>query len=156
MMAKQWPDISQMTCLSWMVLCYASQRDSLAYLAWFTQWQLTNICCKPWTWLIKKRHSDKDRQANRQCVPLWANFCRRILRCCNAEEEISYVYRSAPANSWHLPNTPSTKKEKKEEKWWKQVAHTFMRERFLIAQSEQQTQDRFNNVSHTWIVSLTK
>lgn len=41
-------------------------------------------------------------------VPLWASFCRRILRRWRAEDEISYEYRSVPANSWHLPNTPST------------------------------------------------
>lgn len=97
-------------------LCYASQRDSLAYLACFTQWQSTSICCKPCTWLIKaaeQKEKDKDGRANRQYVPLWASFCRRILRRCRAEEEISYVCRSAPANSWHLPNTPSTEKEKR-------------------------------------------
>lgn len=50
----------------------------------------------------KKRKGKKKRG-----VPLWASFCRRILRRCRAEEETSYVYRSAAATSWHLPNTPS-------------------------------------------------
>lgn len=59
----------------------------------------------------QKKKKRKKKKLGR-FVPLWASFCRRILRRCKAEEEISYVYRSAPASSWHLPNTPSiTKKE---------------------------------------------
>lgn len=62
MMAKQWPDMSQMTCSSSMVLRYASQGDSLAYLACFTQWQLTSICCKRCTRLIKAAEQRKKKK----------------------------------------------------------------------------------------------
>lgn len=59
MMAKQWPNMSQMTCSSSMVLCYARQGDSSAYLACFTQWQLTSICCKRCTRLTKAAEQEK-------------------------------------------------------------------------------------------------
>lgn len=139
MMAKQW--------VKWPVLalwCCASQRDSLASLACFTQWQLTSNCCNSCTWLTQAAGQkirdtlNKDRQANGQSVPLCASFCMRILRRCTAEEEISYVYRSAPPNSWHLPNTPSTEKSKEENC-------------DFIAESEKHTLER--NVSWHWLWS---
>lgn len=111
------------------------QNNGLVWVKWpvLAQWCCTMLA-KETAWLIwLASHNGsrqvfcrgggdlyKERQANRQYVPLWASFCRRILRRCRAEEETSYVYRSAAANSWHRPNTPSTKK-KKRGKWWKPI-----------------------------------
>lgn len=105
---RRWGHNNSLIWVKWPVLalwwCAApSQRDSLAYLACVAPWQLTGICRRD-----KKKSWTK---MDRLFVPLWASFWRRILRRCRADEEISYVCRSAPASSWHLPNTPSTERK---------------------------------------------
>lgn len=73
---KQWPDMSQMTCSSSLVLRHASQGDSLSYLACVTQWQLSSICCKPLymtdkgCWRGKNKKGERLGQRQTGCVYL--------------------------------------------------------------------------------------
>lgn len=112
--------MSQKACSYAAALHSASQRDSLTCFAasHSDSWQESAITLlHDWHGLLHRKYKGiqtKVRQANRQSVPLCASFCRRTLRRCRAEEEMSYVCRSAPATSWHLPNTPSTENIREE------------------------------------------
>lgn len=115
-----WPAMSQRACSYSAALHAARQRDSLTCLAaprGGSGQESAMTLLHDWHGLLHRKYKGvrtKASRANRQSVPLCASFCRRTLRRCRAEEEMSYVCRSAPATSWHLPNTPSAEDMREE------------------------------------------